>query len=497
MAAVISDYDNTYLSGNLESDLALIKDILKKDSTLRIKRVKVERHLSFECAIVYLDGMIDTMQLNESVMKPLITVSVVNISPSLAEYIQNQILFTKDAKLQNRASDILQSVFYGEALILIDKSKDALTVDIKGFKTRGINEPQDERVLQGPREGFEEAALLNLAMIRRKLQTPDLCTEMLRVGRRTSTLVYICYLGSLADKKRIAEIKRRISLIDIDGVLDSNYIAENIRDHRFSLFKTSGTTERPDIVAARLLEGRIAIVVDGTPVVVTVPYLFSENFQSDEDYYLNFLVASIGRVLRYISFFLAIGIPAIFIAVSSFHRELLPTALAISVSSLRGGVPFGPMTECLILIFVFEVLKEAGIRMPQSLGHALSIVGGLVVGQVAVESRIISTPMLIVIALSGIAGLMIPRLKGAVFYLRLLFVILSALFGLFGFISGAAVTVMYIISLDSFGVDYTASLRKADIQSLKDTLWRGPWDYMVKRPIFNRNVIRSRRRERK
>ena len=495
MAGITSDYENLYLSGNLEEDIALFREIFKKESVYRVKRIRVRKEESLECAIIYLDGMVDSMQLNEGVIKPLITVKAPNDSSSLAEYIEKQILFARDVKRKTKVNEILQGIMYGEAAVLIDESLEALTVDIKGFRTRGIKEPEDERVLQGPREGFEEAALLNLAMIRRKLQTPDLCTEMLRVGRRSGTLVYVCYLGTLADPQRVEEIKKRIKEIDIDGILDSNYIAENIRDHRFSIFKTSGTTERPDVVAAKLLEGRIAIVVDGTPVVVTLPYLFSENFQSDEDYYLNFLVASVGRMLRYISFFLAVSIPSIFIAVSSFHRELLPTSLAISVSSLRGGVPFAPLTECLIMIFVFEILKETGVRMPQSLGHALSIVGGLVVGQAAVEARIISTPMLIVIALSGIAGLMIPRLRGAVFYLRLILVFLSALFGLFGYLMGAAITVMHIISLNSLGVDYTVSLRQANFQSLKDTFWRAPWEYMLKRPLFNRNVIRSKRRQ--
>lgn len=497
MKSITADYENVYISGNLEKDILLFKEIFNKDSTLRVKRIRVRKTESIDCALIYLDGMVDSFQLNEGVIEPLITVKTENDSSSLAEYIEKQILFARDVKRKTKVNEILQGVMYGEALILIDESVEALTVDAKGFRTRGIAEPQDERVLQGPREGFEEAALLNLAMIRRKLQTPDLCTEMLRVGRRSDTMVYICYLESLADSKKVEEIKKRIKKIDIDGILDSNYIAENIRDHRFSFFKTSGSTERPDVVAAKLLEGRIALVVDGTPVVITFPYLFSENFQSDEDYYLNFLVASVGRILRYISFFLAVSIPAIFIAVSSFHRELLPTGLAISVSSLRGGVPFAPLTECLIMIFVFETLKETGVRMPQSLGHALSIVGGLVVGQAAVDARIISTPMLIVIALSGIAGLMIPRLKGAVFYLRLILVFLAAFFGLFGYLVGAAVTVMHIISLNSIGVDYTASLRKADYQSLKDTVFRAPWEKMIKRPVFNKNIIRNKGRKNK
>lgn len=492
MSGQTSDYKGVYISGELERDIALFKEIFKKDSVLRIKRIAARKELKLDCALIYLDGMVDSGQLHEAVIRPILVMDVPNSSQSVAEYIERQVLFARDVKRKTNVAEILEGMLYGEALLLINGSREALNIDAKGWRTRGISEPADERVLQGPREGFDEAALLNLAMLRRKLQTPDLCTEMLRVGRRTATLVYICYLGTLASSETVNEVKKRIKSIDIDGILDSNYISELIRDNRYSLFKTCGTTERPDTVAARLLEGRIAIVVDGTPMVVTVPYLFSESFQSDEDYYLNFLVSSVGRILRYICFFLSVSIPAIFVALSTFHKELLPTTLAIAVAQLRGGVPFSPFTECLILIFIFEILKETGIRMPQSLGHALSIVGGLVVGQAAVDARIISTPMLIVIAISGISGLMIPRLKGAVFYLRLIFLFSAALFGLYGFIAAFCIAVMHIISLTSFGTDYTVSLRRADFQSLKDTLWRAPWSKMLTRPMFNRNTVRKK-----
>ena len=492
MSGQTADYKNTFLSGEISKDIAIFKEIFKKDAVFRIKEIKVRNTHNIDCALVYMDGMVDSDQLNEAVIKPLLLVKAKNEEENIAEYIEKQVLFARDVKKSNDLSKMIEGLLYGEALLLIDKSKTALNIDAKGWRTRGIAEPTDERVLQGPREGFDEAALLNLAMIRRRLQTPDFCTEVLRVGRRSATLVFVCYLGTLADEKVLKEVKKRISKIDIDGILDSNYLTEQIRDNKYSIFKTIGTTERPDVVAAKLLEGRVAVVVDGTPVVLTMPYLFSESFQSDEDYYLNFLISSWGRVLRYICFFLSISIPAIFIALSTFHKELLPTSLAIAVAKLRGGVPFSPFSECIIMIFVFEILKETGVRMPQSLGHALSVVGGLVVGQAAVEARIVSTPMLIVIALSGISGLMIPRLRGAVFYLRIIFVILAALFGLYGYIAGITVTLMHILSLSSFGFDYTLSLRKASFQSLKDTFWRVPWFLMKKRPQFNRNIVRQK-----
>lgn len=490
MSSKISDYENTYISGNLEEDIVLFKEIFKKDAILRVKRITRTEDIPLKCALIYMDGMVDTEQVNDAIIRPFLTFIPKKDADSIAEYLETEVLFARDVKRNRNVSKILEGILYGEALLLIDKSAEAITADVKGWRTRGISEPEDERILQGPREGFEEAALLNIAMLKRRLQTPDFCTEMFRLGRRTNTIVFICYLDTLTDSKMLSEVKKRIKKIGIDGIIDSNYITEQIRDNRYSPFKTTGSTERPDIVAARLLEGRIAVIVDGSPVVVTIPYLFSENFQSDEDYYINFLVSNVGRIIRYICFMLAISLPAIFIAVSVFHRELLPTSLAIAISELRAGVPFSPLTECLILIFIFEVLRETGIRMPQSLGHALSIVGGLVVGQAAVDSRIISAPILIIIALSGISGLMVPRLKGAVFYFRIFLVLLSSFLGLYGYIAGISVILMHILSLSSFGTDYTVSLKRINYQSLKDTIIRAPWQSMKTRPLFNRNKIR-------
>lgn len=495
MSGQIADYAESRLSSSLEENIRLFKGIFEKDAVLRLRKIAVRSSCSYDCALFYMDGMIKAELLNESVIRPLITSRAERREDSLVGFISKQVLFAGETSVTDRVEDMLRSLLYGDTLLIVEGCTDAITINTKGWRTRGISEPEDERVLQGPREGFDEAALLNLAMIRRKLLTPDLCTELIRVGRRSDTPVFICYLDTLVNKRTLSELKKRIKKLDMDGILDSNYIAEQIRDHPRSLFKTCGSTERPDIVAARLLEGRIALVVDGTPVVMTVPYLFSENFQSDEDYYLNYAVSSVGRLLRFVCFFLSISIPAVFIAATSYHKELLPTSLALTVAQLRGGVPFSAFWECILLIFVFEILKETGVRMPQSLGHALSIVGGLVVGQAAVEARIVSAPMLIIVALSGISGLMVPRLKGAVFYLRLIYVVLSALFGLYGYIAGITVTLIHILDLSSFGTSSTVSLDRASFQSLKDSFWRAPWGKMRTRPFFNQNIIRAGEKE--
>ena len=491
MAGQISDYKGIFISGFLDRDTEFFKDIFKSDVTLRVKQISARKSVPLDAALIYIDGMVDSVQVNEAIIEPLIETDIKNDSQTLAEFVEKQVLFARDVKPQTEASKILEGILYGEALLLINGSKTALMIDVKGWRTRGINEPENERILEGPREGFEEAALLNLAMLRRKLQTPDLCIEMQRVGYRSNTAVFVCYLGGLVNRKILKKIKQKLQEINIDGILDTNYISEEISPHPFSIFKTSGKTERPDVVAARLLEGRIAIVVDGTPMVMTLPYLFSENFQSDEDYYQTFWMGSLGRILRYFCFILSVLTPAVFVAITTRHPEFLPTSFLITVIEQRAGVPFSIVGETLGMILIFEILKETGVRMPQNIGPALSIVGGLVVGQSAVEAKIISAPTLIVVALSGIAGLMLPRLRAAVFFIRLSFIILAAFWGLYGLFSGAILLLGYIVSLKSYDTEYTVSLNRLTFQSLKDTVWRAPWKFMKTRPIFNKNLKRQ------
>ncbi len=490
MAGFLSDYENITISGSLENDIKTFKEIFKNDATFRIKQISARKSISFNAAVLFIDGMSSSEQLHTAVIKPLVEMSVDCDSKNIAEYIERQLLFAGDIKAKDNLSQLLDGLLYGEAVLLIDGSKTALVLDVKGFKTRGISEPENERILQGPREGFEEVGLSNLALIRRRLQTPDFCIDMTKIGRRSNTRVFICYLKTLVNPKTLKELKRKLEKIDIDGILDTNYITEQISPRPFSLFKTSGLTERPDIVAARLLEGRIAIMVDGTPMVATVPYLFSENFQSDEDYYQSFYMGSLGRIMRYFCFALAICLPALFVAITTLHPEFLPTSFVITVMSLRSAVPFSIVAEALGMILIFEILKETGVRMSQNIGPALSIVGGLVVGQSAVDAKIISAPTLIVVALSGIAGLMLPRLKTSVFFLRVAFLLLAAFFGLYGLFGGIIFCLMYIMSLNSYGENEVLSLNRADFQSLKDSLWRAPWQYMKTRPFFNKNLIR-------
>ena len=490
MADSVNGYSGCLLSGDIDKDSAFFKEIFKNDDIFRCRSV-TPKCGGARFTVMFMDGMTNTLVLTEGVIKPLALFERRGKTPPTAHYVGESVLFANEVTYQSDIAKMISAMLYGDTLILISDSQTAITVNTKGFCTRSVEEPVDERVTQGPREGFTETAMLNLSMIRRRLLTPDLQIKAVKAGRRSNTSVFVCYLGSLADEKTVAELRERLKKIDIDGVLDSNYLTEYIRDCKYSVFKTVGTTERPDIVAARLLEGRIAVVVDGTPMVLTLPYLFSENFQSDEDYYLSFIVSSVRRLLRFACFVASVSVPAVFVALSTFHIELLPTHFALSVAKLRMGVPISSVGECLLLVVVFEVLKEAGVRMSQSLGHALSIVGGLVVGEAAVQAKIISAPMLIAVAFSGICGLMVPRLKTSVLYIRVISVILCSFLGLYGFMALAALVIVQIFNIKSFGVDYTVSLTRITPQALKDTVFRAPWPYMIERPVFNKDLKRS------
>ncbi|MBO4308734.1 MAG: spore germination protein [Clostridia bacterium] len=479
------------LGTDFGDNLDRFREIFRADGTFRHRVFR--SGMGVRCAVLYLDGMISATVVNEDVIRPLMQANPITEGQDSAAYASEEVLWAGEVKGSNEERTLVSAMLHGGVVLLFEGSVCALYADAKGFRSRGVQEPQNESVLQGPREGFGEVAIQNLAMLRRKLQTEDLCMEPMTVGRRSGTAIYLCYLRSLASPRLVKEVRRRLGTIDIDGVLDTNYLNELIRDRGRSVFKTVGTTERPDVAAAKLLEGRVAIMADGTPVALTMPYLFAENFQSDEDYYLNFWVSSIGRFLRYVCFFLTVSVPAVYLALLTHHQSLLPTFLLLSSAGTRGGVPFSSLAECLLLILVLEILKETGARMPQNLGHTLGIIGGLVVGEAAVEARLISASMLIVVAVSGIAGLMIPRLRAAVFYVRLGLVLLAAWMGIVGCLVGITLLLIRMMGISSFGVPYLLPLETPTVQGLKDTVVRLPWSMMRTRPFFTRDRVRQKR----
>lgn len=473
-------------SDRLEQNIHYFRDLFTGDDTLVFRELennRGEQNLKF--CLIYTDGMVNGRLINQDVIHPLLEFHFErDEKASLIDTVQLQAMFANDAKKTDEVEELIQGIVYGDTILLIEGCPQALILNTKGFMLRSIAEPESERVIRGPREGFNESILTNLSMLRRKIRTQDLKFRYLTFGRRTKTKACICYLDSVVNHNVLTELERRLEKIDIDGILDSNYITENIKDASYSAVKTVGSTERPDVVAAKLLEGRVALFVDGTPVVLTVPHLFIEHFQSDEDYYINYIFSSVGRFLRVLSFVLSLCLPAGYVAMVTFHQEMLPTPLLMSIFTSRQGVPFPTAMEVILMLIVFEMLRESGSRMPGIMGQTLSIVGALVIGQAAVDAKIVSAPVVIVVALAGICGLMVARLKGYIIVHRFFLLACACLLGLYGLLLGLLVLLAGLFGMTSFGIPVMPDVYTRSAQNYKDIYIRAPWWTMIKRPRF-------------
>ncbi len=487
------DYSAFRMSESLAENLSMIRTIFTGDDAVIIREFE-SRDGKIRCAAVYVDGMINTQMVVLSVIRPICSFERkrLDITGTTLDDIQSKLVSGNEVKRSQDIKTCVSTVLCGDTLVLTDGSQEALLVGSKGYATRAVIEPDNEKSLRGPREGFTESFMVNLSLIRRRLQTSDLKLSFLRLGTRTETRVCLCYLDSLVDKSVLKELRNRLSQISTDSVLCTNYLEEFVKDSRLSPFKTTGSSEKPDIVAARLLEGRVGVVVDGSPLVMTVPYLLIENFQAPDDYYVNFYYSSAGRLVRFLAFFLTISVPAVYVSLVGFHQEMIPDSLIAVLSAASSHTPFPVILECLGLLVVFDVLREAGIRSSNKIGQALSIVGGLVVGQAAIEAKIIGAPTLIVVALTGITGMLVSKLSSAGLLIRTGALLMSAFVGLFGYFFVMVMVSIHLLSLQSFGCDYMSGLTTLKSNMAQDVLFRAPIWNMKTRPQFARNTRRQK-----
>ena len=402
-------------------------------------------------------------------------------------------LLEYDVKISSDIDDCVNKLLNGDMLLCIEGETRYAVINARCYNTRSVTEPPTETVMRGPREGFIEDIKTNLSLLERRLKTPDLAIERLEIGRRSKTSVALCYLSSVADKKVIANIKKRLEKIDIDGIVDSHYLVPYIDEKPLSLFNQAGLSEKPDIVAAKLLEGRVAIFVDGSPMAITVPFVLVEEFQSGEDYYQRSTYGTFVRLLRYTGLILALLLPGLYVALQNFHYALIPVRFMITLMTAIKGLPLSPLAETVFVILLFEIIREASVRMPRAVGMAMSIVGALVLGETAVNAGIISSPAVMVTALSSIALFTVPSMIGAMSVLRIAFTVMGGLCGLFGLILAVLFTLHYICSLNAYDAPYLAPFAPLVYSDFKDAIERGPIPAMKKRPrsIPNSNPTRQ------
>ncbi|MBE3588441.1 MAG: spore germination protein [Thermoanaerobacteraceae bacterium] len=477
------------LSSRLDDNLALLKEMLGHCVDFEIRLVRLDPDGNRRGAVVFFDGLTDKSTIHDTIIKGLTLHSRMaglraGSPEEMFAMVKNCIVNAASVEEVHTLFKLLDGILYGEVAVLIDGKDVALTCDAKGWPTRSIEEPASESVVRGPREGFTELIRTNTSLIRRRLRNPNLVVEGIKLGERSRTQVEIAYVKGLADPRLVQEVKDRLSRIKVDGILESGNIEELIEDHPFSPFPQVFHTERPDRVVGMLLEGRVAILTDNTPFVMVVPAEFAVFMQASEDYFERYFLASAIRWLRYFAFVASLLFPSLYIAITTFHQEMLPTRLLLSIAASREGVPFPAFVEALLMEFSFEALREAGIRLPRNVGQAVSIVGALVIGQAAVAAGIVSPLMVIVVAMTGIASFMAPVYSLAITtrLLRFLMMILAATLGLFGVMMGLLTILVHVTSLRSFGIPYLTPLAPMHAMDLKDVLYRAPMWAMDTRP---------------
>lgn len=472
----------------LELNLQIFQELLENCVDVKYRYFQLGTQPSKAACVIYLDNMIDKKTLEDNVLAPLTGIKTVTIGrePDLLNSVEQQLVETVGVKTVTMLDEAMAVLLDGHGILLIDGINKVLGLSIKRLEIRSIEEAASETAVRGPRDAFVELLGINITLLRRRLKTHQLKMEKLQLGKLSKTDVVITYISGIADPEIVEEVKNRISKIEIDGVLESNYIAEFIEDSPWSPFPQINATERPDRVAAGLLEGQVAVLVDNTPFALLMPMTFPQFLHTAEDYYERSIYTSFTRLIRFIAVNIALLLPASYIAVVTFHQELLPTSLLISIAAGRERVPFPAFVEAILMEGTFEILREAGVRLPRPVGQATSIVGALVIGNAAVTAGLVSPLMVIVVSVTALASFIIPTTSGsfAIRLLRFPIMFCATALGFFGVMAALMVILIHLCSLRSFGVPYLAPISPLHLSGWKDIYLRVPWWMMLTRPRY-------------
>ncbi|MDF2645932.1 MAG: spore gernimation protein [Paenibacillus sp.] len=479
------------LEGSLDLNFDKVKTAFGNSSDLITQTIHLNDAYPVQIGVIYMNGLISPIAIQ--------TLLTENLKVDSCEFPLDALRSSVSTLGQVREipdfETLYQSILSGLTVILLDGYVQGLAANTQGGEHRSVEEPTTQSVVRGPREGFTELLSTNAALIRRKIKDPNLWMESMTIGRVTKTDVAIMYMNGIVNDKLVAEARIRLGRIDIDAIFESANIEELIQDETYTPFPTLYNTERPDVIAAGLMEGRIAILVDGTPFVLMAPALFTQFYQSAEDYYQRADFATLLRLLRYVCFFISLLAPSLYIAITTFHQELLPSSLLISLAAQREGIPFPAFIEAVVMEITFEILREAGVRLPKTVGQAVSIVGALVIGQAAVEAGLVSPAMVIIVAITAISNFVIPSFNMGITIriLRFLLMLIAASFGLYGVTVGLIAIVLHLCSLRSFGIPYMSPMAPFILADQKDTIFRLPQWALHERPrlISQKNNIRE------
>ncbi len=475
-----------------------IKTLLSDSDDIVIRNLYINGIERQKVTLCFVDGLINSKIVNDDILKPLLQetgLSEAKNSKEIIDLIEHGTLYAASQFTRDSIDDTINDILNGSAALIFDKEKRSITFDVKGFEKRNIQESTNENVIKGSKDSFIEVMRVNTALVRRKIRTQNLRIKQMIIGQETVTPVAVCYIDGIANENLIKEVTERLQKINIDGVLNTSSIEEYIIDNKISTFPQILYTERPDKFCSNLMEGRVGILIDGLPTAFIAPGVINQFMQAPEDYSKNFLIASMISVIRSLSLITTLILPGFYIALSTFHQEMLPRELALTIISSKEGVPFPTFIEALLMIISFEVLLEAGLRMPKPIGQAVSIVGALVVGQSAVEAKMASPAVVIIVAVTVIAGFTMPNqdFSNALRLWRFVLTVFSSIAGLFGLSIGFILLMIHLASMETFGLSYLTPYAANEGQDIAtDTIIRLPVWLMKKRPRSLRTINKQR-----
>ena len=511
------------ISKELNKNKTLIENIFKDNPNFIAKELTI---FGKSACIYFMEGLIDATYLADYVLKPCLKYKDENFdalnkeinksnkkatknnlsnlktqinksskSSNIIDYILKNILIIGKLEVNDDLDALVKEITKGKGIMFVDTCSKYIILDLEKVQQRAITEPPTSAVAKGPRAGFVESIKTNISCIRKILATNNLKIETTNVGKYSNTMIAVMYIEGIADKKIVNAIMEKIKKINIDGIIDSYYVASFLEEHKYSIFREVGQSEKPDIVSAKMLEGRVTILVDGSPIALTLPFMLFEDLQSSNDYYSENSHSSFVRILRFLSILITIALPGVYIAIQLHHYKAFPLKFLVTIINTTQDLPLTPFLEMLLVLILFEILYEASLRMPKYMGIAMSIVGALILGDTAVKAGLVSPPSVMIVAVSGITLYTVPDQSEQISILRFVFTVVGGILGIYGMVLFGLYLLIYLNDFDSYGVSYLSPYAPYYEEDTKDGIFQRDLLMMRKRPksLHNKNKTRIRR----
>lgn len=472
MSIDYSNYKDAVISDDITKNLIDLRSVTGNTMDLNVMEINIG---GVDCAVVTIEAMVSTSSMAELIFRPLMEFKVPKNQPAqgIFNLCTRQSLFANERKIICSYGDIMQLLFSGFAVILINTIPRAIAYGVQGFDKKSISEPTSERNVMGSQEAFAEVIRTNISLIRRRIKNPALRFEMLQIGEKSSTDVCIVHMAGKAPQKVVDRVRKKLKNIKMDTVIASGYIKPFLEEKNGqNLFSGIGTTERPDILCSKLNEGKVGVLIDGTPFALICPTLFVENFKTIDDYCSKPYYAAFIRWIRYIAFFFAVAFPGIYVSIINYHPEMLTLRMLLNLYASEQTTPYPLYFEIIIIMALLELMREASVRLPTAIGSAISIVGGLVIGDASVKSGLISSPLLIIVGLTATASFVLPGFSQQTSVLRILYIIAGGAAGFLGIAICTILIISNICAMDEFNVPYTAPVSPFSRKEITDVISR-------------------------